>query len=66
MRYLALLLLTGFLAACGQKGPLYLPAKPPVAAPAPQPNTADAEVDTEMDATAQVEAVSHPETHEQP
>ena len=39
MRIFTLLLMIGVLAACGQKGALYLPAKSPapVAAPAPAP-----------------------------
>lgn len=34
-RSVFLLLLAGLLAACGQKGPLYLPSSPPAAQPAP-------------------------------
>jgi len=36
------LILTSLLSACGQKGPLYMPHKPPVVAPLPTGNTAPA------------------------
>lgn len=44
LQRLVAVLYIALLAGCGQKGPLYLPAKPaPVAAPAPQATPAPAD-----------------------
>jgi predicted small lipoprotein YifL len=46
MRKLSLLLiLVSLLAACGLKGPLYIPAQKPAAAPPPVPDVSNTQID---------------------
>jgi predicted small lipoprotein YifL len=66
-RPLLVLLLAVFVTACGQKGPLYMPAKPPAAgAVAPAAPAADEKKDEEKKDAAAAPASSAPVTSPAP